>query len=720
MPDPAHDTPAPPAAPPPPAADDAPELPGVRKIDRLQYEAIHRALLTGLLSNVGQKTEVHEYAGARGKKFHIFPGSGLFSRKPPWVVAAELTETTRLYARTVARVDPAWIERVGEHLVQRQYSDPHWSRDSAHVIASERVTLFGLVIVPRRRVHYGPIDPKASREIFIRAALVNGDFNTDAPYFRHNRQLLRNVELIEAKLRRRDVLSDPQTRFAFYDARLPAGVYNGPLFEQWRRQAEAKDKKALFMRKEDLMLPVPDPPKEQFPDAVFVHDIRLPLAYRFEPGHPADGVTATVPLGLLNQLPADSFEWLVPGWLEEKVAALIKTLPKETRVRLVPVPDTAKAVTPLMKFGEGDLFASLSWQIGRLTVVQVPPKDFEPAALPEWLRMNFRVVDEAGKTIEAGRNLDDIRRKLRVELKQTFENLPASEWHRDGITRWDFGDLPEHVEVKRPGITLKGYPALVDRGDGVSLRLLESPDAAREATRAGTRRLFMLQVGQEMKYLARHLPGIDRSCLFYATIGPCDDLRRDLLSVIVDRALYDDDPPESTPIRSQEDFAARAESGWRRLSAASQEVCGLVGQVLEQHHELTRRLSAPFPPMLAASVADMREQLAHLFPRGFVVTTPFHWLRQFPRFLKAVEVRLRKLTNAGAARDAQGLMDVRPLWESYLRKARHHREAGTRDPALEQFRWLLEELRVSLFAQELKTSVPVSTKRLQALWSETA
>ena len=446
-----------------------------------------------------------------------------------------MTETTRLYARTVARIDPELGRAAAEHLVKREYLDPHWHRDSAHVIAYERVTLYGLTLVHRRRVHYGPIDPKASREIFIRQALVEGEYRTDAPYFRHNRQLVRDVELLEAKLRRRDVLADAQTRFAFYDARIPAGIYNGPLFERWRREAEAKDKRVLFMSKEDLMLPVPEPAKDQFPDAVSVGNLRFPLQYRFDPGHPADGVTATVPLGVLNQLDAEPFEWLVPGWLEEKVAALIKALPKELRVQFVPVPNTVRAVLPQLPFGDGSLFGQLSWHLGRTTGVQVPAGAWDPRAIPDWLRMNFRIVDEAGKTLEAGRDLDEIRRKLRVEVKQTFENLPSSEWHKDELTRWDFGDLPEQVEVRRPGITLKGYPALVDRGESVALRLLESSDAARAAMRAGVRRLFMLQVGREMKHLARHLPGIDQMCMYYAPVGPCDDLRRDLLNVIVDR-----------------------------------------------------------------------------------------------------------------------------------------------------------------------------------------
>jgi ATP-dependent helicase HrpA len=414
-------------------------------------------------------------------------------------------------------------------------------------------------------------------------------------------------------------------------------------------------------------------------------------------------------------------EWLVPGYLEEKIVALLKTLPKELRVQFVPAPDTATAVARLLAFGHGPLLHALAWQLGRMTGVNVPEGAWQPEQVPDWLRMNFRVVDEAGKTLAAGRDLDELRRRLKVEVRQTFEELPAGEWRRDDLTRWDFGDLPEEVEICRPGITVKGYPALVDRGEGkgVSLRLLESPDAAATAMRGGLRRLFMLQLGQEIKYLARNLPGIEAMCLHYAPVGPCDELRRDLLGVITDRAIFDnEDPAKARLIRTRDEFAARAESGWRRLSAAAQEVCGLVGHALETRHALAQQLSGTFPPLLEASVRDMREQLAHLTPRGFVASTPYPWLRQLPRFLKGIEVRLKKLLNAGAARDAQGLMEIRPPWEAYLRRAELQRDRGTEDAALTQYRWLLEELRVSLFAQELKTSVPVSTKRIAAVWAE--
>lgn len=686
-------------------------------IDPQQYAAIHRALLTGLLGNVGQKTEVFEYTGTRGRKFHLFPGSGLFTRRPPWVVSAELTETTKLYARTVAKIDPEWVERVGQHLLHRDYNEPFYHRDSAHILAYEKVTLFGLVLVPRRRVHYGPIDPKASREMFVRQGLVEDEYNVDAPWARNNRQLLREVELLEAKLRRRDVLVDAQSRFAFYDVRVPAGVSNGPLFERWRGQAEQKDRRALFMRRDDLVVPGPAVPADQFPDSAVLDDAaRVPLTYAFDPGGEFDGVTATVPLALLTQLAPEPFEWLVPGHLLEKVTELIRTLPKDVRVQFVPVPEAARAVTPMLKFGDGSLPGQLAWQLGKRLGQPVSAAAFSHDQLPDWLRMNLRVVDEAGKTLAVGRDLDDLRRTLRVEVRRTFDELPGGEWHRDGVTRWDFADLPETVEVKRPGLVVRGHPAVVDQGTGVGLRLLDTPRHAADATRAGLRRLFLLQLGaDQVKHLQRHLPGVDRMCLQYATIGSCDELKRDVVTVAADRALFGDG---DVPIRRRDDFVARAEGAWQRLSVACREVCGAAGESLELYQAISHRLSQPVPPLLAANAADVRQHLADLLPRGFVATTPWPWLRHFPRYLKAVDLRLKKLLNAGAARDAQAMNEVRPLWKRYLDRRNLHAFQGVDDPTLVQYRWLIEELRVSLFAQELKTAFPVSVKRLEQLFDE--
>jgi ATP-dependent helicase HrpA len=329
--------------------------------------------------------------------------------------------------------------------------------------------------------------------------------------------------------------------------------------------------------------------------------------------------------------------------------------------------------------------------------------------------MNFRIVDEVGKTLEAGRNLEVIRRKLRVELKETFENLAAGEWHRDGLTRWDFADLPETVELRRPGMTVRGFPAVVDAGKAVNLRLLDTAEHAAETTRAGLRRLFLLQIAEQAKYLERHLPGIERMCLVYATIGPCDELKRDLVAVAADRALFGDD---AGMIRRRDEFVARAERAWQRISKAAQEVCAVAGETLELYQSLLRRLGEPFPPLVSANAADEQQHLADLLPRGFVAATPWNWLKHFPRFLRASELRLKKLLNAGATRDRQMMEQVRPLWKQYVDRRELHEFQGVEDPALERYRWMLEELRVSLFAQELKTSQPVSAKRMEQLFAE--
>jgi ATP-dependent helicase HrpA len=690
--------------------------PAARGIDRLQYAAIHRALLSGLLGNVGLKNATYEYTGTRGRKFHLFPGSGQFSRRPLWVMAGELAETTKLYARTVARVEPEWIERVGEHLLTRTYSEPYYHRKSTNVVASEKVSLFGLVLVPRRQVHYGPIEPKISREIFIRQALVEGEYQTNAPWERHNRQLLREVELTAAKLRRRDILTDAESRFAFFDARVPAGVYNGPLFEKWRRSAEGRDRRVLFMRREDLLIPGPDAPAAQFPDHVVVNEsVRLALHYVFDPSDPADGVSAVIPLALLNQLPAEPFEWLVPGYLLEKVTELIRTLPKDLRVQFVPVPETARNVAGLLRFGEGSLHEQLAWELGKMIGQTVPAASFNAEYLPNWLRMNFRVIDEAGRALESGRDLEAIRRKLRVELKSVLQTLPTSEWHRDNITRWDFPDLPETVELKRPGMTVRAFPAIVEQGNGVSLRLLDTVAAAAEATRVGLRRLFLLQIGEQVKYLQRNLPGIDQMCLQYKTLGSCDELRRDIIAVAADRALFGDDPGL---IRRRDDFISRAEQAWHRISTSAEEISAIVGEVLDLRQSLLRKLDQPMVPVVAANAADIREQLTELLPGGFVAKTPYAWLRQIPRFLKGAELRLKKLLNAGVSRDTQMMEQVRPLWKKYVARRELHRHQQLEDPALAQYRWALEELRVSLFAQELRTSMPISVKRVEQLFAE--
>lgn len=678
-----------------------------------KYDAIHRSVLTGLLANIGQKTDAHEYTGAHGTRFNIFPGSALFAQEPQWLVAAELVETTRLYARTVAKIQPEWIERIAEHLVKRTYSEPHWNPDTAHVVAYEKVMLYGLTIIPQRPVHYGPIDPKTSRHLFIQHALVEGEYRTDAPFFRQNQRLIDEIHTLEAKSRQRDVLVDHPVRFDFYNARVPAGIYNGPLFERWRRQIERHNPKALFMSRRDLMLhSATGITQDQFPDSLLVNDLRLPLEYHLEVGHPADGVTVTVPLAVLNQLPAERFEWLVPGLLLEKVIALIKSLPKSLRVHFVPAPDFGQAAFETLRPGDGSLLDALAIFLGKRSGITVPPEALDPSTLLDHLHMNYRVVDEGGKPLAIGRDLTEIRRKLGVRVKTTFEQLPHPQYQRDRITEWDFGDLPVSIAVKRHGMTLTAYPALVDGGTALSLRLMDSPEAARANHAAGLRRLFLLQLGDEIRYLATHIPHFAEMSLHYATLGSSKDLKDDVVGKTINRAFLAD-----ANLRTHVEFELRLAAGRRhRLLEVGAEVADLAARILASYHAAALLLSRPAIPAWAAAIADVRDQLAHLMPKGFLTTTPDAWLLHFPRFLKAVQVRIGKLATAGHTRDAQHMAEVMPLWQAYLGLAKRNREQRVFDPNLEQLRWMIEELRVSLFAQELKTSIPVSGKRLEKQW----
>lgn len=677
-----------------------------------RHDAIHRALLVGLLSNIGVKSETFEYTGARGTKFNLFPGSALFSRKPQWVMAAELVETTKLYARTVAPIRPEWVERLAFHLLKRTYSEPHWQAHTGHVMAYEKVTLFGLTLVPRRSVHYGPIDPKTSRQMFIQHALVDGDWYTDGKFFRHNHELIEQIHTIENKSRRRDLLVDVQAQFDFYDRRIPAGVYNGPLFEKWRRQAEAQAPQVLFMSKSDLMKYEADVAWEQFPDDLTVNGMVLPLEYRLDPGHPSDGVTVSIPLATLNQLPAEPFEWLVPGLAKEKILALIRSLPKALRTSFVPAPDHAENAFRALRSRTGSLLESLAAHLGKQSGLQVTRHDFQLDTLPDHLRMNFRIIDANGREVATGRDLQELRRRVGAEAQSTFSAGADQQLQRDNVTRWDFGDLPESVQVNRHGMQLVGYPALVDSGKSVSIRVLDTAAAAEEATRAGLRRLFLLQLAGEIKSLGRRLP-IEEMCLHYTTIGDSEELRQEIVVAAADRALY----AEPGAVRSREEFIRRADSAWRRLPQVADELVELAGQVLCTYHSVKLKLDEPYPPLLQPSVEDIKAHLASLVPKGFLLKTPAAWLPQLPRMVKAVEIRLKKLTNAGLSRDAQNIAVVTPLVQQYVDRLAEHQRRGIVDPQLQTYRWLLEELRVSLFAQELKTSIPISVQRLEKQWS---
>ncbi len=680
-----------------------------------QYEPLHRALLTGLLGQLGVKQEDQSWLGARNRRFYIFPGSGLFKKGPKWVMAAELVETTKLYARTVARIDPAWVEALAGHLLKRSYSEPHWEKRAAQVAATERVTLYGLPIVAGRRVNYGPIDPALSRELFIRHALVQQEFHCKAPFFLHNRDLLAEAEELETKSRRRDLLVAEEVLFEFYDRRIPAGIYSGPGFEKWRRQAEQNEPQLLFMSRELLLAPQAETvTADQFPDSLDLDGLRLPLSYRFAPGEEDDGVTVNVPLAALNQFDPRRLEWLVPGLLGQRLAALLKSLPKALRRHVVPVPDYVAVLLETLQPGNVSLTQAMATQLYQITGVEIPLEAWRPELVSGHLQMRLRVLDAEGKVLAEGRDFQAIQERLRGQAQASFATLPPPEFERDTVRDWDFGDLPEYVEFSRNQVTLKGYPALVAQADGsLALRLLDSPERAERALRAGLRRLIMLKLRDKIKYLRQNLPALQTMSLHFLKVGLQEELREDLITAIVDRAFLGEAPLPRTPAT----FIERLEQGKQRLLPVANEYGELVQQILRAYHEIRTTLAGEIPFSWFEAVRDIEEQLERLIHKGFITCTPWFWLQQLPRYLKAIQIRLQKLKQA-PDRDRRWRGEIGWQWEQCKRQLDQNAERGSDDPELEQFRWMLEEYRVSLFAQELKTVVPVSVKRLEEQWQK--
>jgi ATP-dependent helicase HrpA len=683
------------------------------------YEQVHRALLAGLLGNIGSKTEEGgEYLGARGIRFAIFPGSALRKARPKWVVAGELAETTRLYARSAARIDPEWIEPVARHLVQRHYFDPHWEKDRAMVAAYERVTLYGLTVVARRRVNYGPVDPDEARRIFIRSALAAGEFSTRGAFFEHNRRLVREVQELEHKARRRDVLVDEETVVRFYDAIVPAGIHNGVAFERWRQEAEKANPRALYLTREYLMRhAASDVTETQFPDTLHAGDAELPLKYRFDPGHPLDGVTATVPLHLLNRLAPAAFDRLVPGLVREKVTCYLKALPKALRRHLVPVPENVTAfLMECEKEERGEkrdgepLMEALARFVQRKAGTPVGTEVWDRAQVPPHLLMNFRVVDEAGRELAAGRDLARLKAQLGEAAQLTFGRAETG-IERAGIRTWDFGDLPAEIAFTRDGRKLTGFPGLVDEGENVAIRLFDVKQAAEAATRAGVRRLMRLALREQMRQLEKSLRGFEAAALQLRAVGSADELKADLITAIVDRAFIGDDPVP----RTAKEFEAQLKRARTRLPAVTEGACRLYAAIAGEYQQLALHLNDARGP-LSRLAAELRAQLARLVHKSAFSAIPWSRLADVPRYLKAMRLRMEKYA-ANPERDAKhaaGIVQLRARYEERLEKLK---KAGVVDPRLDEFRWHIEELRVSLFAQELKTPYPISFKRLDRIWN---
>ncbi|MCY2962560.1 MAG: ATP-dependent RNA helicase HrpA [Planctomycetota bacterium] len=686
-------------------------------------QAIHRALLTGLLSNVAMKGEGSEYTVGGGGKVFLWPGSGLLQHKPKWVVAGEQIETSKRYLRTIGKIDPGWIERLASHLVKRSYSDPAWDPERACVRAFEKVSLSGLPIVARRSVNYGPIESVLSRELFIRHALVQGEFQTPGKFRERNQQLIDELTALEKKARQPGLLKDDEARYEFFDKRIPSHVFDGARFEKWRKMVEWEQPDILVMQRSDLLVDeAPEIQPADFPDAVSVQHMQLPLEYRFHPGESDDGITLTVPMQGLNQLDPRRLGWLVPGLLSEKLIAMIKSLPKPVRRLLIPANETAQRVLKELKFGVGDFASEVAAILSRLSREQITPDLFNTAQLPTHLQLNIRVVDSAGEQLAAGRDLAALRESLGAEASRSFTQMSADDprWKKEGVTKWDFGDLPLEVALTRGGLELKGYPALVDTGEAVAVRLMDSAVRATTESRSGLRRLFVLSHAKELKTQVNNLPGIEDRRTLGATLEWERTLKAQLVELVADRALYRNEAqkPVARPVNAAE-WTGLAREGGARIGLAVQDITELVGPLLKCQQEAKYALDrVGVAPPLQNALRDPTLQFKELTKPGYLTTTPWQWLQQFPRYFRAIRVRLEKLTQGGLARDQKACERLAPFLRAYAQRAEQHQTRGIQDPQLQLFRWLIEEFRVSVFAQELKTFVAVSEKRLEEQWAK--
>ena len=724
------------------------------------YEAVHLSMLAGLLGNIGFKGEESEaYLGAHGIKFHPHPGAHLSKKPGRWIVAAEQVETSRLYGRGIAAIEPQWLEEVGGHLLRKQLLDPHWSKKQADVVAYERATLYGLVVYNQRGVSYGRIDPIEARQMFIRRALVEGEWDSPWPFLAANHKTVRKVEELEHKSRRQDVLVDDELIYAFYDQAIPEGIYSGATFDKWFRQASKGQPELLRLSKDELMRhEAAGITTDKFPKTVKLGGVDCSASYLHSPGDARDGLTVTVPLFVLNQVSEERAEWLVPGMLKDKIQALLKSLPQRPRSRFVPLPEHAERLAQLFLQGErwqqGGLIDVLLKQARDETSLDIKRADFKLDMLSAHLFMNLRVTDEHGRQLGQSRNLGALKAEWGGKARGAFQalaelklaatpaaaaSLPSPPGRGQGegkagaapvassphpsplpkgegaktqaearYTTWSFGELPELMELKKGGHTLIGFPALIDQGDAVTIEVFDEPELAAAKHHLGLRRLCALQIKDALKYLEKNIPDLQKMAVAYMPLGTQEELRGQIIDVAMDRAFLQEPLPTDAA-----QFAQRVQEGRGRLTLIANEVARMAAVILAEYASAQRKIkdtkNAP------QATTDTGNQLQKLMPKGFVAAAPWVQLQHYARYLKAITTRLDKL-RADPARDAAKLQELQPLEQRYWRLVAERK--GQQDARMQEYRWMLEELRVSFFAQELRTPYPVSTKRLDKLWAQ--
>ena len=680
------------------------------------FPRLHKAILSGLLSQIGQKTEEGDYLGARQRRFWVHPSSGIGKKRPQWIMTAELVETTKLYARMVAKIDSDWIEPLAGHLLKKNHFEPHWEKKRGQVVAFEQVTLYGLIVVGRRPVHYGPIDPQVSRELFIREGLVGGEINSRARCLAANKKLLEELDELEAKARRRDILADEETLYGFYEERLPAEIHQAATFDSWYKVNSQKDPQLLIMRAEDVLArEASEVTAAQYPDTLRLGDLKLSLTYHFEPNHPRDGVTVRVPAPLLPSLPGERLEWLVPGLLEAKCIALVRNLPKALRKNFVPVPDFVKAAMARMTFAEGSLPQALGRELLRMTGARVSDEAWAEAAdqVESHLKMNIEVVDGQGKFLGEGRDLAELTARF-AAASQAALAVPQSEKTQKPVEAKGFGKVEQTAQQKIAGLSMTVYPALVEEGGTVKEGRFSTQAEAAFQHRRALQRLLLQQLAEPAKFLRGKLPGLTELGLLYRELGRVESLVEDILLASLDSCVLEG---ESVLPRDGAALASLAERKRGDWTEHAERLARLVLEILKLWHGLQKRFKGKIDLAQAVALNDIKQQVGNLVYPGFVRETPGVWLKELPRYLKAVELRLEKL-GAQVQKDRVWSGELGNAWAQYKARADKHAQEGKRDEQLQLYRWWLEEYRVSLFAQQLGTKVPISDKRLSKQWSQ--
>lgn len=674
------------------------------------YEAVHRALLSGLLSHLGNKQEGHEFLGARNRKFYVFPGSGLFKKPPKWVMAAELVETSRLFARVNARIEPEWIEPAAQHLVKRNYFEPHFAKKSGSVVADEQVTLYGLIIVPRRRVQYGPVNPFEARDIFIREALVNGELRRKLPFIQHNQRLIAEIRELEDKSRRRDILVDDEALFQAYDQHIPAGIYNEQLLAGWWHKAVKEQPSLLHFKRDDLMSQSAEHvTKLDYPDTWQQGDFTLPLTYHFEPNDPQDGVAVHLPLTLVNQIEAEGFDWQVPALREPLVIAWIKSLPKSLRRHFVPAPNYAQAFlqdTGAKEALQRPLLDSLSDKLRRMSGVTVPEDAWDVTQIPNYLRMRFVIEDEHGKPVSDGRDLIELQQQLQGRVQHALRKAVAEQPQPKVATDWAFGTMPEVRERQQRGYAVKAYPALEVSENGVRETLFDNREQAAQAHQRALRKLLQLQLPSPVRYLQQNLSNKAKLAMYYNPWGKVDALIADCIHAALDELI------SAVEIRDEETFRHLVEITRGELNERVTAIAERVEPCLLLTQNIRKQLKGSVPLDQIQAHGDMKAQLEKLVYPGFVSAAGADRLADIERYLRAIERRLEKLP-VDPNRDRLHTLTLEKLDRNYQEVLGKWPKNLPLNEEVREIRWMIEELRVSFFAQQLGTRYPISEKRVQ-------